>query len=159
MYRTTLANVGASRTCSPLYEKHQATPMPFFLSAAGLAQEIYSGMVLARDGEGTVRLADADDTSVLGLAALDHNNVIDDLDGLSDVPFAVWVGGPDAMFEVYAPAFDDTQVYAVPVNGTRVTLRSNANGQLTSAAGTGPDVAELIEVVSDNRLIVRLLPR
>lgn len=157
MYRVSQNNVHVHRTCRPVYEKHQATPIPFFLSEAGLAQDIYSGMVLARDGEDTVRLANATDESAIGLAALDSNPDIDDLEGLSDVPFAAWVGGPDAFFEIDAPAFDVAGTYAVPDDGTRQVLYASADGQLTSTGTIA--VAELMEVVSDTRIVVRLLPR
>lgn len=158
MYRVSLDNVGAHRTCTPLHEKHQATPYATFLSDAETG-DVYSGQVMAKNGEDTVRLADADDTAIVGLAALDRNATIDDLEGQGGaIPFAVWQGGPDAYFEVDAPAFDDTQAYSVPTDGTRRVLRSNANGQLSSL-GTlaGPAVAELVEVVSPTRIIVRLL--
>lgn len=157
MFRVSLDNVSAHRTCTPLHEKHQATAYATFLSDTETG-DIYSGQVMAKNGEDTVRRADADDTAIVGLAALDRNPTIDDTEGLGSVPFAVWQGGPDAYFEVDAPAFDETQAYAVPTDGTRVLLRANATGQLSSLGTlTGPAVAELIEVVSATRIIVRLL--
>lgn len=149
MFYTDLDNVGAHRTCSPLHEWHQATPYAVFLDPEETG-EIYSGMVLTRTGADTVALADANDEP-FGLAALDRNATIDDMRGQGgQVPFAVWQGGPDAYFEVAAPAFDEGQAYTF---GT--ALRADADGKLSSA-GAGPVVAEVIRVIADDRLEIRL---
>ncbi len=107
MYRVSLANVAARRTCRPLYERHQATPYATFLDEAETG-EIYSGMIVYRTGEDTVALLDGASATAkpFGLSALDKNDVINDLDGLNINPFAVWIGGPDAVFTIDAPAFD-----------------------------------------------------
>jgi hypothetical protein len=155
MYRVSLDNVSAQRTCSPLHEKHQATPYATFLDADETA-DIYSGMVMARSGEDVVSLAAGGTTIPFGLAALDRNAVINDMEGQTSVPFAVWIGGPDAFFEIMAPAFDSGQTYAVPTDGTQQLLYSNTDGELSSVASGAP-VAELIEVVSSSKIIVRLI--
>ena len=158
MIRLDVTNVTAQRTCTPLYERHQATPFANYTIDAAETGDIYSGMVLARTGPTTVGLADGS-VKPLGLAAIDRNAVIDDFNGLdpSFVPIAVWVGGPDAVFEITAPAFDDQQTYTVPTNGTRELLYADANGKL-SPVSSGEAVAELFQVVSDTKIIVRLLP-
>jgi len=157
MYRVSLDNVGARRTCRPLYEKHQATPVATFLDAAE-AGVIYSGMVLMRTGADTVGLYDGTSATKLpfGLSALDKNTVINDLDGLNIKPWAVWIGGPDAMFTIDAPAFDDGATWAVPTDGTRQNVYATSLGKLTTVAD-GAIVAELIEVVSTSQIIIRLL--
>lgn len=156
MYRVSLDNVGAHRTLTPLHEKHQATPYATFLDADETG-EIFSGMVMTRTGADTVALvSDAGNQKVFGLAALDRNDTIDDLQGLGIQPFTVWQGGPDAYFTVDAPAFDDGEAYVVPTDGTRALLYANDNGQISSAVD-GDAIAELIEVVSDSRIIIRLL--
>lgn len=158
MIRTTLDNVTVKRTCKPLHEQHQATPYAIHLDDAA-PQTIYSGMVMARTGEDTVDLYDGTSATVrpFGLAALDYNTDINDMDGLSDVPFAVWLGGPDAFFQINAPAFDTGATWAVPTDGTRQLVYANADGELTTVAD-GEPVAELIEVVSASRIVIRLWP-
>ena len=156
MYRVSLANVSVHRTLTPLYEKHQATPIAVFLDPAE-TDDIYSGMVMQRTAATTVGLYDGTSAAAIpfGLSALDKNAKINDLDGLDIKPWSVWQGGPDAYFTIKAPAFDDAQSYSVPTNGTRTPLYANAAGQITSVAN-GVIVAELIEVVSASQLIIRL---
>jgi hypothetical protein len=154
VYRVSLANVGAQRTCKPLYERHQATPVATFLDPAEVGN-IFTGMVLRKSDEDLVRLCNATQRP-FGLAAFDKNATINDLDGLNISPVAVWQGGPDAYFQIDDPAFDSAQAYAVPTTGAKVPLFSNATGQITSVDGTGPEIGELIEVVSSKRIIIRL---
>ena len=52
-----VANVGVHRTCSPLYEKYEATPYNTFLDPSETGN-IYSGMVVYRTGPDTVALFD-----------------------------------------------------------------------------------------------------
>jgi len=158
MYRVSLDNVGARRTCRPLYERHQATPYATFLDPTE-TDDIYSGMVLMRTGADTVALYDGTSATAkpFGLSALDKNAVINDLDGLNIKPWAVWIGGSDAFFTIDAPAFDDTASWAVPTDGTRELVYATSAGKLTTVVDGDP-IAELIEVVSDSRIIVRLLP-
>jgi len=157
MFRVSLDNVAARRTCRPLYERHQATPYATFLDAAVTA-DIYSGMVLYRTGANTV--APYDGTSAtkkaFGLSALDKNAVINDLDGLNIKPWAVWIGGNDAFFTIDAPAFDTTASWSVPTDGTQQKVYATSTGKLTTVAD-GDIIAELIEVVSSTRIIIRLL--
>jgi len=49
LYRVSLPNVGAHRTCTPLHEKHQATPYGTFLDPNETG-DIFSGMVMYRTG-------------------------------------------------------------------------------------------------------------
>lgn len=161
MYRVSLDNVTVHRSCVPLYAHRQATPMDFFIDDAETG-DIYSGMVLARTGEGTVGLHDGTSATQkpLGLAAIDRNAVINDMEGHASVPFAVWVGGPDAVFEIRTPAFDDGQAYAVPTDGSRALLYANTTGQITSDAtgNVGGAVAELLEVPDAETIVVRVIP-
>src|SRR4030067_79638 len=118
MFRVSLANAFAHRTCRPLLEKHQATPVAGTLAAAEITgRDIYSGMVAARNSSGEFVICDGASMVPVGLFALDCNPTINDLDGQpSDLaPFAVWQGGPDAYFRVDTfsgdatlGAFDDT---------------------------------------------------
>lgn len=156
MYRVSLANVSVHRTCTPLYEKHQATPVGCFLDPSETG-DIYSGNVMKRTGPTTVDLYDGTSATAIpfGLSALDKNSRINDLDGMDIFPWAVWQGGPDAYFTVNAPAFDDNQTYTVPTDGTRQELYANANGQITTVQN-GVAIGELIEVASDSEIVIRL---
>ena len=158
MIRVSLDNVGAHRTCVPVYEQHQATPYPIFLDEAETG-DIYSGMALARTGEDTVGIYDGTSGTMrpFGIAALDRNSVINDMEGLSSIPFAVWIGGADAFFEVRSPAFDDGATWAVPTDGMTQLVYATSGGVLTTVAN-GVPLAELIEVVSATRIIIRLQP-
>jgi len=94
MFRVSLDNVAARRTCRPLYERHQATPYSTFLDA-NETDDIYSGMVMYRTGADTVALYDGTSATkkAFGLSALDKNDVIDDIAGIGIKPWAVWIGG------------------------------------------------------------------
>ena len=164
-----VANVGVHRTCTPLYEKYEATPYNTFLDPTDTTN-IYSGMVMFRTGPDTVsNAANAATTSGVkpfGLSALDRNPNIDDVTQVGVNAWAVGLGGSNAFFTITAPAFDTTQAYTVNTNGTRTLLyTASGTGQLTSSATTGPansiftvPVAELIDVISPTQIVVRLVP-
>ena len=158
-----VANVGVHRTCTPLYEKYQATPYNTFLDPTETSN-IYSGMVVYRSGPDTVKLLDATSSGVkpFGLSALDRNANIDDVTQVGINAWAVWIGGENAFFTVTAPAFDTSVTYTVSTSGNRQFLYAGsgiAAGQLTTASAIGSTpVAELIDVVSPTQLVVRLVP-
>ena len=162
-----VANVGVHRTCTPLYEKYEATPYNTFLDPSD-TNNIYSGMVLYRTGPDTVSLATVTGTSYanakpFGLSALDRNPNIDDVTQVGVNSWAVWLGGSNAFFTISAPAFDTTKSYNIDtVSGSRTLLyTASGTGQLTSASGSninGVPVAELIDVISPTQIVVRLVP-
>jgi len=159
-----LANVGVHRTCTPLYEKYEATPYNTFLDPSD-TNNIYSGMVLQRTGPDTVGLAAASGTGKpFGLSVLDRNPNIDDVTQVGVNAWAVWLGGSNAFFTITAPAFDTTKSYTISGTGERTLLyTASGTGQLTSTIGaTGTlgvtPVAELIDVISPTQIIVRLVP-
>ena len=163
-----VANVGVHRTCTPLYEKYEATPYNTFLDPNETGN-IYSGMVVYRSGPDTVALFDGN-TAIssggpkpFGLSCLDRNANIDDITQVGVNAWAVWLGGENAFFAITAPAFDTTQAYTVPTDGSRVFLYAGTGagiGQLTSAAPNSyaTPVAELIDVLGPTQIVVRLVP-
>jgi hypothetical protein len=169
MFRVSLANAFAKRTCTPLYEKHQATPFAGTLNATEVTNlRIYSGMVasLNSSGEFIVQSTGASDQP-FGLFALDCNATINDLDGQPSgtAPFAVWTGGPDALFKVSTlssssalGAFEDTGTFAVGTviyGGDDGTVAEE--GQITDEDPSGPAViGRVIQVVSATSLIVQV---
>ena len=161
-----IANVGVHRTCTPLYEKYEATPYNTFLDPTD-TNNIYSGMVMYRTGPDTVANAGTAVATTgakpFGLSCLDRNPNIDDVTQVGVNAWAVWLGGSNAFFTLTAPAFDTTQAYNVPTNGTRALLYTNSNGQITTVTGTAGTlgavpVAELIDVISPTQITVRLTP-
>lgn len=162
-----VANVGVHRTCSPLYEKYEATPYNTFLDPTDTTN-IYTGMVLYRTGPDMVANAGSA-TSVVGakpfgLSAMDRNPNIDDITQVGINTWAVWLGGSNAFFTLSAPAFDTTQAYSVSTSGTRTLLyTASGTGQLTSVSGAATTlasvpVAELIDVISPTQIVIRLVP-
>jgi len=162
-----VANVGVHRTCTPLYEKYEATPYNTFLDPTDTTN-IYSGMVMYRTGPDTVAnagtAASTANAKPFGLSALDRNPNIDDVTQVGVNSWAVWLGNSNAFFTITAPAFDTTQAYTVPTNGTRTLLyTTSGTGQLTSVVGAATTlaavpVAELIDVISPTQIVVRLVP-
>ena len=163
-----VANVGVHRTCTPLYEKYEATPYNTFLDPAETGN-IYSGFIMTRSGPDTVALLGSSSVTSLtsaqrpfGLSCLDRNANIDDVTQVGINAWAVWLGGSNAFFSLTAPAFDTTASYAVATTGARVYLyvSSTTPGQLTSVAGSNQysiPVAELIDVLSPTQITIRLI--
>ena len=167
MFRVSLANAFAKRTCTPLYEKHQATPFAGTLAAAHVTSlDIYSGMVAALNSAGEFVACDGATMEPFGLFALDCNATINDLDGQPSgtAPFAVWTGGPDALFKVQTlasdanlGAFEDAGTFAVGTKVYAATTGGNAVGQITDAANTDAlPIGRVVQVVSATTLIVQV---
>jgi hypothetical protein len=90
------------------------------------------------------------------------NGVMDELSGGTEI--SVWVGGRDAVFEILAgPNTSETPLATgvtwTTLNTTRggVALHSDAAGRLTNTAGSAPQVARLVEAVSNTKIIVQLV--
>lgn len=165
MFRVSLANAFAKRTLRPLLEKHQATPFAGTLDSTAANTDIYSGMVASLGSDGEFEIS-THATQPFGLFALDSNAVIDDLDGqpndfgpagAAGYPFAVWQGGPDAYFRIDSPAFN---------TGGSITVGSylycDASGKLAvsgqnSATNANWPIAQVVEVTSSTRLVIRVL--
>ena len=157
MYKVPVDNVVVKRSCTPLYEYHQATPNHVFLDEDE-EKDVYSGMVMYRTGPETVAVFTGQENAVpMGLAALDRNSDIDDTDGVRTRAFAVWTGSADAEFEVTTPAFDDGEITDSP-SGEPIALYADGDGKLTTDDTNSPPVAQLLEVVNDHKIRVSLLP-
>ena len=165
MFRVSLANAFAKRTCTPLYEKHQATPFAGTLAAAHVTSlDVYSGQVAALNSSGEFVVCDGASMQPWGIFALDCNATINDLDGqpTGTAPFAVWTGGPDALFKVTTlasdvtkGAFEDTGTFAV---GTKVYAGTGGDiGQITDAQNTDAvAIGRVVQVVSSTVLVVQI---
>jgi hypothetical protein len=173
MFRTTIANPAQKRTIRPIYAQHQATPYSGFLDPNwGRSFDILPGSVMCRlTAEVFTPFTTSSGTPVLpsvnakpfGLSALFCAPVlgIDEVTATGTNLFTVWTGGPDAVFEVLAPAFDVTANWAGlnPTDGGRVLLTANASAQLTPVGATNANaVAQLYDVESTDVILVSLNP-
>ena len=116
-------------------------------------------VVVKADGEG-VAVANGANAAVKAFGLL-ANFVGGELDDIGDEDYVgVW-RGPDSVFELLAPAFDDTGLaaaYAAATAGAPVVLYAQADGRLgsTSPGGSALPVAELVERVSSSRIVIDL---
>lgn len=178
MIRTYLSNDYVKRTIRPLYSWTQATPKPCFLDPAWTrAIPIWPGMGFIRSGGDLVTLAGSTTAQmgsgktmnatvigqpVYGLGALYvGGDGIDELLYAGINAFAVWVLGPDAEFEILAPAFDATQTWTDPTDGTGssivgVSITGSNQGMLVPwvAASTSAPVARLLKVNSSTKITI-----
>lgn len=170
MFRVTnLDNVAQKRTIRPLYAATQATPYAGYLDDSwDRSHDILPGMVVTKLAGENFSLCSTISHKPFGLSALFVAPAlgIDELASSGNNNFTVWTGGPDATFEVLAPAFDTSADYSQAGDGSRkllsFTLAAHAQGpgKLTVSGGTNAAslvIAELIDVVGTSKLIVRLL--
>lgn len=174
MLRTTLANSWAKRTLKPLYAFSQSTPKAVFLDPAWIAAPavpIYAGMAMAKTIGDSVTLVGDGTTGPLvpyGLAAF-----MEGVPGIeSEItnqggpnPAAVWVLGPDAEFEVSAPAMDASATWLDPGTGfpplVYAYTTTAKRGQLCPVGAgtvgttiTAKPVARLLKVSAANKIVI-----
>ena len=160
MFRPPLSNPTMKRSLRPLYANHQATPYGGFLDPEwDRSFDIYPGTVMARAyGEVFTPFTGANGQVPFGLSALfDAPSLsVEEVTGSGTNLFTVWVGDSQAVFEILAPAFDPDCPWSFPA-GSQVFLTGDEEGRLTTE-GVDADnaIAELIEVVSADKIIVRL---
>ena len=163
MFRlSSFTNVTQKRTLRPLYAQSQATPYGGFLSADWTkAVDIYPGMVMAKVvGENFTLAGTASGGGVLpataglirgfGLSALFVAPTlgVDETTASGLNVFSVWQGGPDATFEILAPAFATTQSWSETASSTGavvmlgITNASHADGPGKLALMDGTNVIE-----------------
>lgn len=120
---------------------------------------ITSGLVAVRTKGEKITIGSDGNEQPFGLLA---NFVGGDLDDIGDENnVGVW-RGPDSVFELLAPAFNDTGLAAAVAGalaGARVLLYSGADGRLeyVSSPGSRVPVAEVIDMPSASRIVVSLL--
>lgn len=181
MIRTYLSNDYVKRTIRPLFAWTQATPKPCFLDPGWTrAIPLWPGMGFVRSGGDLVApagattaqmggktMAAAAGQPVYGLGALYvGGDGIDELLYAGINAFAVWVLSPDAEFEILAPAFDATQTWTDPADGSGSTLlycaMSGSNqGMLVPQGGTNAGsvpVGRLLKVNSSTKITIGGLP-
>ncbi len=181
MIRTYLSNDYIKRTVRPLFAWTQATPKPCFLDPGlGRSIPIWPGMGFVRTGGDLVApygattsqmggktMGTASGQVPYGLGALYvGGDGVDELLFAGINAFAVWVLSPDAEFEILAPAFDTTQTWTDPTDGSGsqlifVSASGSNQGMLVPAgganAGTVP-IARLLKVNSSTKITIGGLP-
>lgn len=162
MLRTKLATSYIKRTIRPLYGWTQATPKSCYLDPAwDRSVQIWPGMVMQRSGGDLVTLLGAGGEPY-GLSALyvGGDGIDEPLDAGVNA-FAVWVLGPDAEFEILAPAFDTGATFTDPVDGTSLKVTGSTAGAnrgkivpmgATNAASTA--IGRLVKVNSATKITV-----
>lgn len=171
-----LKNKYQKRLIRPLYAQTQATPYAAVLDdslrdAAGdwtlpgaafkYKGGLVPGTVMTNRGEQVTVATGADANPAQRPFGLLANFVAGELDDLGDEDFVgVW-RGPDAVFEILAPGFDDTGLSAAwdaSTQGFPVPLYAGTDGRLKylSSPSNRQVVAHLIERPNANRIVVDL---
>lgn len=172
MFRTSLELNYVKRTFRPLYGWTQATPVAGFLDPAWTrAVAIYPGMVVTKTtGNNYTLMGSASNGTGVSISQQVPAGFIgqfvggygtDELLEAGINAIAVWQLSPDAQFEVLAPAFDATQSWSDPGDGTETLVYAscaNANqGQLVPYGATAASyepVARLIQIESPTSIII-----
>lgn len=162
MLRTRMATSYIKRTIRPLYGWTQSTPKSCFLDPAwDRSVQIWPGMCFMKTtGENVTLINGTGVPYGLGGLYVGGDGIDEPLDAGINT-FAVWVMDPDAEFEILAPAFDTTQTWAEPGDGTEVLIyaqTAGANrGKLVPAGTAGASaqpVARLINVNSPTKITI-----
>lgn len=163
MLRTTIDKAYLKRTIRPLYGWTQATPNSKWLDPNwDRSVDIYPGFGMVRAGGDLVTLPNGAGDKPIGLAGLYvGGDGIDEVEEQGINAFPVWVLGPDAEFEILAPAFDTEETWTDPTDGTslmiHVSYSGDARGKLvpsTASNKTTAPVAKLVSVVSDTKIVI-----
>lgn len=145
MLRLPLASNYLHRTIRPLYGWTQATPASMLLDPAwARGTPIFPGMVAMKTTGDLVTLIDATGTPWGLFGTFVGGNGIDTLLDTGVNALGVWVLGPDAEFEILAPAFDTSQSWAELTTGVQSLVyaqTAGANrGKLVPAGTSGASV-------------------
>jgi len=167
MLRVPLNKSYIKRTIRPLYAFSQATPKACFVDPAwDSSVPIFPGMALMKTAGDNVTLLNGTGTAY-GLSAFYMGgDGIDEITEQGVNAAAVWVMGPDAEFEILAPAFDNTVAWTDPGDGTTVLITAYTAGAKrgklvpvgTSSAGGNTVgttvVGRLLKVVSTDKIVI-----
>lgn len=163
MLRTTMAKSYIKRTVRPLYGWTQMTPKSVFLDpTTDRTVKAWPGFVYKKTAGDNVKLVSSTTDVPYGLGALyvGGDGIDEPLDAGINA-FAVWVMAPDAEMEVLAPAFDTTQTWTDPGDGTEVLIYAGTTGanqgMLVPAAAanhTVQPVARLLKINSATKITI-----
>src|SRR5215469_423704 len=129
MLRTRMATSYIKRTIRPLYAWTQSTPKSCFLDPAwDRSVPVWPGMAFMRTSGENVTLINGTGVPYgLGGLYVGGDGIDEPLDAGINT-FAVWVMSPDAEFEILAPAFDTTQTWTDPGDGTEALVYAQTTG-------------------------------
>ena len=162
---TDMQHVFQSRTLKPRYARVQSTPQAVRLDPSWdpTTADIFPGTVMSRLGDGKVTVCDG----VKAPAGLSYNWCapaygIDEIRRGGQLDMSMVVMGPDAIWAVYAPAFDTEADWAGAAAdleaGKPVYLKANAKGLLTleddQNTQTANSVCRLIGVEGQSCIVV-----
>ena len=160
--RTTLAKAYIKRTVRPLYGWTQSTPKSCLLDPAwDRSTPIYPGMAMMKTlGDNYTLINGVGVVSGLSALYVGGDGIDEPLESGINA-FAVWVMGPDAEFEILAPAFDTTQAWVDPGTGVAPLVYAQTTGATrgklvpagTAGASSSP-VGRLIKVSSATKIVV-----
>lgn len=163
MFYAPLSNPNLKRTIRPLYAQHQATTYAGFLDPDwNRSFDILPGTVMVRKEKEIFTPYTGSNGVPFGLADLfcAPNLGVDEVTATGSNLFTVWVGSWQAVFEVLAPAFDqsaDWQTANSLNDGSVVLLTGNSHGLLTPHGATNANaVAELVDVETTDKILIRL---
>ncbi len=157
MLRTTMDKAWIKRTIRPTYGWTQATPDNVLLDPAwDRSVKIWPGMVAMKTKGDNVTLLNATGESYGLFGEYIGGDNIDEPAERGLNATAVWVLGPDAEFEILAPAFDTGASWVDPSNGTIVLLHAYVDGvrrgMLAPAGTTGRGTLSTVPVVRLRRV-------
>lgn len=162
MLRTRMATSYIKRTCRPLYAWTQSTPKSCVLDPAWDRSVLaWPGMVYMKTSGENVSLINGTGVPYgLGALYVGGDGIDEPLDAGINA-FAVWVLGPDAEFEILAPAFDSAATWTDPGDGTEALVYAGTTGATRgklvpagAAGASGQPVARLIKVNSATKLTI-----
>lgn len=162
MFRPPISNPALKRMIRPIYAQHQATTYGGFLDPNwNRAFDILPGTVMCRlTKEIFTPYTGAGAQVPFGLAALfvAPQLGVDEVTATGTNLFTVWVGGPQAVFEVLAPSFDGAANWAGTnvTNGGQALLKGNATGKLTVGGTAANAIAELVDVPTTDKILIRM---
>jgi hypothetical protein len=162
MIRVPLNKAYIKRTIRPLYGWTQATPKSEFLDPAwDRSVNIWPGMACMKTAGDKITLLNATGVPYGLFAEYVGGDGIDEPLNRGVNATACWVLGPDAEFEVLAPAFDTTASWVEPGDGTIPLVYAQTTGanrgKLVPAGTTGASarpVGRLLRVDSATKIIV-----
>ncbi len=164
MLRVPLSKAYLHRTLRALYAFSQATPANVLLDPAwDRSTPIFPGMVAMKTAGNQVTLINGTGVPYGLFEEYIGGDGIDEPLESGINATAAWVLGPDAEFEVLAPAFDTAADYTDPGDGTVVLLHAHVSGAKRgklapagTAGGTLSDlpVCRLLGVDSATKIII-----
>lgn len=156
------ALAGLKRTIRPNYAWSQATPNDAKLDPAwDRSVAIYPGMVFMKTRGNAVTLLNGTGQPYGLVGIYVGGDGIDEARAAGNNSCPVWVLGPDAEFEILAPAFDTDATWTDPADGTVALVHAHVSGPKRgklcpageATASTKP-VARLIRVDSADKIVV-----